>query len=149
MLFRSADGAAHGFKDAAHFAVAAFGNGHAIPLVDAVAAFFGFDALKARGAVVQPHAYEGFFELVLVSESGCIAVPEVKAEVAELKAKSTEFLAKGERAEAELEAQLVLLPNLPCELVSPGKGAEDNEIVKMGSPEVKLPENSLDRKSVV
>ena len=68
---------------------------------------------------------------------------KAKAEVAELKAKSAEFLAKGERAEAELEAQLVLLPNLPCELVSPGKGAEDNEIVKMGGPEVKLPENAL------
>ena len=66
-----------------------------------------------------------------------------KAEVAELKAKSGDLLAKGEEAEKELLDKLVLLPNLPCKLVAPGKGAEDNEVVKMGGPEVNLPENAL------
>lgn len=68
---------------------------------------------------------------------------KIKAEVAELKERSGELLAKGDRAEAELEAQLVLLPNIPCDLVSPGKAAEDNEIVREGGPEVRLPENAL------
>lgn len=68
---------------------------------------------------------------------------KIKAEVAELKERSGELLAKGDKAEAELEAQLVLLPNIPCDLVSPGKAAEDNEIVREGGPEVRLPENAL------
>lgn len=46
---------------------------------------------------------------------------EVKKEVAELKAKSSELLAKADENNKELEAQLVLLPNMPCDLVIPGK----------------------------
>ena len=68
---------------------------------------------------------------------------EAKAETAELKRKSGELLAKMDAAAKELESQLVLLPNTPCALVKPGKGAEDNEVVKMGGPEVHLPENAL------
>ena len=68
---------------------------------------------------------------------------QVKAAVAELKAKSGELLAGMDAAGKELEEKLVLLPNVPCSLVKPGKGAEDNEVVKMGGPEVKLPENAL------
>ena len=66
-----------------------------------------------------------------------------KAEVAELKAKSSALLARGDEAAKALEAKLVLLPNIPCDLVAPGKGAEDNEVVKMGGPEVQLPEGAL------
>ena len=66
-----------------------------------------------------------------------------KAEVAALKARSGELLARMDEASAELESQLVLLPNTPCGLVKPGKGAEDNEIVKTGGPEVNLPEGAL------
>ena len=66
-----------------------------------------------------------------------------KAKVAEIKARSTELVARMEAAAAEMEAQLVLMPNLPCGLVKPGNGAEDNEVVKMGGPEVNLPENAL------
>ena len=68
---------------------------------------------------------------------------EAKDETAELKRKSGELLAKMDAAAKELESQLVLLPNTPCALVKPGKGAEDNEVVKMGGPEVHLPENAL------
>lgn len=68
---------------------------------------------------------------------------QAKQEVAALKARSSELLAQAEENNKELESQLVLLPNLPCDLVAPGKGAEDNEVVKMGGPEVKLPENAL------
>ncbi len=68
---------------------------------------------------------------------------EAKKEVAALKAKSSELLAKADENNKELEAQLVLLPNMPCDLVIPGKGAEDNQVVKMGGPEVHLPQNAL------
>ena len=66
-----------------------------------------------------------------------------KEAVAELKARSGELLAQGDAAVKEMEAQLVLLPNVPCPLVVPGKGAEDNQIVKQGGPEIHLPENAL------
>ena len=68
---------------------------------------------------------------------------EVKKEVAELKAKSSALLSQAEENNKELDDQIVLLPNMPCDLVVPGKGAEDNQIVKTGGPEVNLPEGAL------
>ena len=68
---------------------------------------------------------------------------EIKAKVAEIKVKSSEMIAQMEQAGKELENQMVLMPNIPCDLIKPGKGAEDNEVVKMGGPEVRLPENAL------
>ena len=79
----------------------------------------------------------------LMKEGRKSEAEEAKAETAELKRKSGELLAKMDAAAKELESQLVLLPNTPCALVKPGKGAEDNEVVKMGGPEVHLPENAL------
>ncbi|MBQ0094058.1 MAG: serine--tRNA ligase [Bacteroidales bacterium] len=68
---------------------------------------------------------------------------EAKAKVAALKAKSSQLLAQMEEAGKELESDLVLMPNLPCNLVKPGKGAEDNEVVKMGGADPALPQNAL------
>ena len=68
---------------------------------------------------------------------------EVKKEVAELKAKSSQLLAQADENNKELDEQIVLLPNMPCDLVVPGKGAEDNQIVKTGGPEVHLPQDAL------
>jgi seryl-tRNA synthetase len=68
---------------------------------------------------------------------------EVKKEVAALKARSGELLAKAEENNKELDEKIVLLPNIPCDLVVPGKGAEDNQVVKMGGPEVHLPQDAL------
>ncbi len=79
----------------------------------------------------------------LMREGRKAEAEEVKKEVAELKSESSELLAKAEENNKELEAQLVLLPNMPCDLVIPGKGAEDNQVVRMGGPEVMLPENAL------
>lgn len=67
----------------------------------------------------------------------------VKKEVTALKAKSNDLLAQAETNNKELDATIVLLPNIPCDLVAPGKGAEDNEIVKEGGPEVHLPQDAL------
>ena len=66
-----------------------------------------------------------------------------KEKVAALKARSTELARLSEENDAALQAKLVLLPNLPCDLVPEGKGAEDNLVVKMGGEEPKLPENAL------
>ncbi len=70
------------------------------------------------------------------------AAEAAKAEVASLKTRSGELLARMDEASKELEGQLVLMPNVPCGLVKPGKGAEDNEVVKTGGPEVRLPEGA-------
>ena len=66
-----------------------------------------------------------------------------KQEVAALKARSTEVLAQADANNKELLDQLVLLPNLPCDQVPEGKGAEDNVVVRMGGEEPNLPENAL------
>ena len=68
---------------------------------------------------------------------------EVKAEVAGIKTKSNDLLARMDLATKELEDNLVLLPNMPCDLVPEGKNSDDNLVVKMGGPEVKLPEGAL------
>lgn len=68
---------------------------------------------------------------------------EAKKEVAGLKARSSELLAKADENNRELEAKLVLLPNIPCDLVPEGKDSADNLVVKMGGAEPALPENAL------
>ena len=57
----------------------------------------------------------------------------VKAEVAALKEKSKELETASEQNNSELESLMVLLPNIPCDMVPEGKGAEDNVVVKMGN----------------
>ena len=68
---------------------------------------------------------------------------EVKREVTAMQARSNELLDKAETNNKELDDTIVLLPNIPCDLVIPGKGAEDNQIVKEGGPEVHLPQDAL------
>ena len=68
---------------------------------------------------------------------------EAKKAVAALKERSNALLSEAEENNKELQDQLVLLPNLPCDLVIPGKGAEDNQVVKMGGEEPVLPEGAL------
>ncbi len=67
-----------------------------------------------------------------------------KAEVSALKEESTRLLAEAEENNKTLEAKLVLLPNLPCDLVPEGKGAEDNVVVRMGGPEPNLPADAVE-----
>ena len=57
----------------------------------------------------------------------------VKAEVAALKEQSKAIEEKSETNNNELNSLVVLLPNLPCDAVPEGKGAEDNVVVKMGN----------------
>ena len=66
-----------------------------------------------------------------------------KAQVAALKARSVELAADHEKATAELNAQIVLLPNFPADIVPEGRTAEDNVVVKIDENYSTLPENPL------
>ena len=66
-----------------------------------------------------------------------------KAQVAALKARSVELAAEHETATAELNAQIVLLPNFPADIVPEGRTAEDNLVVKIDENYSTLPENPL------
>ena len=67
----------------------------------------------------------------------------IKAEVAALKARSAEIESKSQENNTELDSLVVLLPNIPCDLVPEGKGAEDNVVVKTGNEIPELGENPL------
>ena len=57
----------------------------------------------------------------------------VKAEVASLKEKSKELETLSAGNNSELESLMVLLPNIPCDLVPEGKNSDDNVVVKTGA----------------
>ncbi len=77
-------------------------------------------------------------------KQGLKAEAEVaKAEVAALKEKTNDLISRLEAAEKEMNDLIVLLPNLPCELVPEGAGAADNLVVKTGGSEPDLPANAL------
>ncbi len=67
---------------------------------------------------------------------------EARNRTGELKENIRLSTQKLEEIEAELQALLVQLPNLPHQSVPQGRGAEDNEIVRMGGQMPKL-ENAL------
>ena len=67
----------------------------------------------------------------------------MKQQVAQLKARSVELSADHQKAQDELQAQIVLLPNFPSEIVPEGRTAEDNVVVKLVENYTELPENPL------
>ena len=67
----------------------------------------------------------------------------MKQQVAQLKARSVELSADHQKAQDELQAQIVLLPNFPSEIVPEGRTAEDNVVVKLVENYSELPENPL------
>lgn len=54
-----------------------------------------------------------------------------KAEVAALKERSKELEAQSDENNTELNSLMVLLPNIPCDLVPEGKDSNDNVVVRM------------------
>ena len=68
---------------------------------------------------------------------------EMKRFVADMKAKSAELDVEHQSVSAELQSQIVLLPNFPAEIVPEGKTAEDNVVVKLVENYSQLPENPL------
>ena len=67
---------------------------------------------------------------------------EKKAFVASLKARSAELSAEHQAVSGELQAQIVLLPNFPADIVPEGRTAEDNVVVKLVESPVALPEQA-------
>ena len=67
----------------------------------------------------------------------------LKSEVADLKARSAEIEKTSQENNSELDSLVVLLPNIPCDMVPEGKGAEDNVVVKMGNEIPDLGENNM------
>ncbi|MBO5972470.1 MAG: serine--tRNA ligase [Alistipes sp.] len=66
-----------------------------------------------------------------------------KQEVAGLKARSQQLKEESERAAEELQAEIVLLPNLPADIVPEGRTAEDNVVVKLVERESKIEGEAL------
>ena len=64
---------------------------------------------------------------------------DVKAKVQELKSKSADLQVRMDTADKEMTTNLVLLPNIPNELVPRGKDDHDNVVVKMGGKNPVLP----------
>lgn len=64
---------------------------------------------------------------------------DVKAKVQELKSKSADLQARMDAADKEMTTNLVLLPNIPNELVPRGKDDHDNVVVKTGGKNPVLP----------
>ena len=54
-----------------------------------------------------------------------------KAEVAVLKARSQQLKEESEQVAEELQTEIVLLPNMPADIVPEGRTAEDNVVVKL------------------
>ena len=67
----------------------------------------------------------------------------LKATVASNKAEASRLNEQLATIEKNLQSKLIMLPNLPSERVPPGKGAEDNVVVREGGKKPQLPENAL------
>ena len=66
-----------------------------------------------------------------------------KAEVAGLKARSQQLKEESDRVAEELQNEIVLLPNMPADIVPEGRTAEDNVIVKLVERESKISGEAL------
>ena len=67
----------------------------------------------------------------------------IKSEVAALKAHSAEIERKSQENNSELDSLVVLLPNIPCDMVPQGKTAEDNVVVRTGNDVPQLGDDKL------
>ena len=67
----------------------------------------------------------------------------IKSEVAALKAHSAEIERKSQENNSELDSLVVLLPNIPCDMVPQGKTAEDNVVVRTGNEVPQLGDDKL------
>ena len=66
-----------------------------------------------------------------------------KAEVAGLKTRSQQLKEESDRAAEELQNEIVLLPNMPADIVPEGRTAEDNVVVKLVERESKISGEAL------
>ena len=66
-----------------------------------------------------------------------------KTEVAGLKARSQQLKEESDRAAEELQNEVVLLPNMPSDIVPEGRTAEDNVVVKLVERQSKISGEAL------
>ncbi|MBQ0080239.1 MAG: serine--tRNA ligase [Alistipes sp.] len=66
-----------------------------------------------------------------------------KAKVSDLKALSSKLSSEHDEVMSQMQAEIVLLPNFPAEIVPEGRTAEDNLVVKIDENFSTLPENAL------
>ena len=67
----------------------------------------------------------------------------IKAKTGEIKEANKYLEAAMKAAETEITDILLTVPNMPCNAVPPGKGAEDNVVERMGGIVPELPEDAL------
>ncbi len=67
---------------------------------------------------------------------------QMKRLVAQLKSKSAELNNEHQSVSEQLQAEIVLLPNFPADIVPEGRSAEDNVVVKLVESYTALPENA-------
>lgn len=79
----------------------------------------------------------------LMKEGKKAEAETIKEEVASLKERSKELEAKSEQNNEELMSQIVLLPNIPCDLVPEGKDSTENLVVKTGGEVPELGTDAL------
>jgi len=79
----------------------------------------------------------------LMQEGKKAEVEEIKKQAAQTKEKIKELNQEQESLENELNDLLVTLPNIPYKLVVPGKGEDDNVLVREGGMFPELPANAL------
>ena len=80
---------------------------------------------------------------VLMKEGKKEEAEQAKIRVSEIKELSKALQTEMDEASAAMQNVLYTIPNVPYDEVPEGTGAEDNEVVKMGGMETKLPENAL------
>ncbi|MFA5768708.1 MAG: serine--tRNA ligase [Bacteroidales bacterium] len=79
----------------------------------------------------------------LMQEGKKAEVEEIKKQAAQTKEKIKELNQEQESLENELNDLLVTLPNIPYKLVVPGKGEDDNVLVREGGMFPELPADAL------
>ena len=79
----------------------------------------------------------------LMAKGERAAAEAKKAEVAGLKTRSQQLKEEADRAAEELQNEIVLLPNMPAEIVPEGRTAEDNVVVKLVERESKISSEAL------
>ena len=79
----------------------------------------------------------------LMKEGKKAEAEAAKSEVSSLKERSKELEASSDKNNEELMSLLVLLPNIPCDLVPEGKDSSENLVVKMGGQAPELGPDAL------
>ena len=115
---------------------------------EAVDAVLGFNDIRKK---TQAELDNNLSQLKSISKSIGLLMREgkkdeaeaAKQKVAEIKEGNKTLEERMAKAQEDMTAMLLTIPNLPYDLVPEGATAEDNEIVKTGGHDIPLPENPL------